>query len=65
MIGRTVHHYRIEAKLGESGTLWRAIDTFLGRSVALELRGARAGEDARLAPPRIDPELKGRHTRIP
>ena len=52
MIGTTLGHYEIEAKLGQGGmgTVYRARDTVLGRIVAIKVLAADAVADAEAAP---------------
>src|SRR5262249_23211878 len=50
VIGESLLHYRLVAKIGEGGMaeVYRADDTRLGRTVALKVLLARSGADARL-----------------
>ena len=59
MIGQTIAHYRITAKLGEGGMgeVWRATDTKLEREVAIKiLPEALAADPDRMA--RFEREAK-------
>ena len=48
MIGKTLSHFKITAKLGEGGMgeVWRAEDTKLGREVTVEVLPADFNQDA-------------------
>jgi tRNA A-37 threonylcarbamoyl transferase component Bud32 len=47
MVGRTLNHYRVDAKLGAggSGEVYRATDTVLGREVAIKVLSRRLVQD--------------------
>ena len=46
MIGKSIAHYRVTAKLGAGGMgeLYRATDTTLNRKVALKVQSEQNGE---------------------
>jgi eukaryotic-like serine/threonine-protein kinase len=52
MIGTTLTHYAIDAKVGQGGmgTVYRARDTVLGRTVAIKVLSPEAANDPELGP---------------